>query len=115
MNKSRWEDLFAETAGGPAQTVTLRLLRKAGEPLLLLPADPAMAGTALSLYPAQRPRARWAKGTLRRATAIGLPPSREKTRLTVWVRGPFVRFLARQVRRRSAGVVSFDLRRTTLP
>jgi len=64
--------LLAPT-GADARTIRLRLVRKRGEPLLLLPCERGPALAALSLYPAQTPLARAARTLLGLALRMGLP------------------------------------------
>lgn len=75
MNREsdNWQDLFSPD--GPASPASGRLwmLRKDGQPFLLLPTRPRLAAQALSLYPAQTAKARLAKAVLRLALQARLP------------------------------------------
>lgn len=98
FSEPSWAELFAdhETAGAPV-SVCLKLLRRAGEPLLLVPADPKLAAVALSLYPAQRTKARLLRGALRQAWRFGIPVRFETVTVPVVAQAPFPRFLTQQV------------------
>ncbi len=79
-------------AATEARTIPLRLVRKRGEPLLLLPRESAPAITALGLYPAQSPQARAAQRLLALALRVRWPlPG---VALDFAESAPFVRFLA---------------------
>jgi len=57
-----WHRLFAAgTVVRPPTVVTMKLLRKRGNPLLLLPNQPHLATQGLALYPAQTTRSRLAR------------------------------------------------------
>ncbi len=47
-----WDELFASGGGENHQQAEMRLLRKHGRPLLLIPAKPRLAIQCLALYPA---------------------------------------------------------------
>lgn len=64
--------LFAPP-GAEARTIRLRLVRKRGEPLLLMPRERGPALTALGLYPAQTALARAARALLGLAVRVGVP------------------------------------------
>lgn len=93
---NEWRDLFepARTGAG-GSTVVLDLVRRQGEPWLLLPAPPSLAVRALALYPAQSPKARGARLALRLALRLGLKPRMERTHLACSPSDPFVEFLRR--------------------
>jgi hypothetical protein len=83
-----WEQLFppdAHAAPRPA-----RLARKHGDALLLLPFAPALARRALTLYPAQSPKARLARALLAFAPRLGT----EAVTLRPNPASAFARFLA---------------------
>ncbi|HUJ72229.1 MAG TPA: hypothetical protein VLZ30_08285 [Verrucomicrobiae bacterium] len=90
-----WEELFAndEPAGAPA-VLRLGLLRRAGKPLMLVPTNPRLAAVALSLYPAQRSRARLVRVCLRQIWRLGIPIRCETIAITVFPSAPFPEFLA---------------------
>jgi len=73
-----WSDLFMPDgpASSPVVTQTFRVLRRRGEPLLLLPRRGDLAAEAMSLYPAQSTLARAARFALRVAMDFGLPAGR---------------------------------------
>ena len=92
---NQWQDLFAPCAPESAgATVVLHVVRRGGEPLLLLPARGALAARALALYPAQTARARAAKTLLQIALRFGLKPGLEAVRLTVAGNDGFAKFLS---------------------
>src|SRR5260221_5360498 len=70
-----WVNLFTPSGelSSPTVTQTFRVLRKHGEPLLMLPTNAALAVQALSLYPAQSSLARVARFALRQTLRCGLP------------------------------------------
>jgi hypothetical protein len=68
-----WEQLFPPPrAGATAVRLPMRLLRRHGQPLLLLPTQATLARQALALYPAQSWKARLARAALHRAQDLGL-------------------------------------------
>src|ERR1043165_1593238 len=74
-----WDGLFGAKPGpSDGVRVEMRLLKKHGRPLLLLPCHPRAAVATLSLYPAQTPRARAARallsGLLRFSAPYGTEP-----------------------------------------
>ncbi len=92
---NEWQDLFARVAPEAAgTTVVLHLVRRGGEPLLLLPARGAQAARSLALYPAQSARARAAKALLQLALRFGLKPGLETVRLPVATNDGFAAFLS---------------------
>jgi hypothetical protein len=89
-----WRELFAPCAAGRAPvTIELNLVRRGGQPFLLLPAEARLAATALALYPAQTAKARAAKLAFDVALRLGLKPRLEKISLPLADDDPFVRFL----------------------
>ena len=72
----------------------MRLLRKHGRPLLLLPLNGPAAVDALSLYPAQTARARTLRALLGCALKFGLPLGTERISLSTSPEDPFVKFLS---------------------
>jgi hypothetical protein len=98
MSRARepsWAELFTgdETAGSPV-LLHLRLLRRAGEPLLLVPTNPKFAAVALSLYPAQRTKARLIREGLRQLWRLGIPVNFETVAISLIPDAPFPKFLA---------------------
>ncbi len=75
MNESTpmfWTELFG--AGGKADlTLNARVIKKSGEPFLILPDAPGMAAEALALYPAQTKFAKLARGALGMILKLRLP------------------------------------------
>ncbi len=90
-----WEALFPAPAD-PEQCVRIemRLLRKSGRPLLLLPVQPRPAAATLALYPAQTRRARAARTLLRWLLRASLPLGTERVSIAVSPTDPFVPFLS---------------------
>jgi hypothetical protein len=93
-----WTELFADdaTTGSPV-LLQLRLLRRAGEPLLLVPTNPKFAAVALSLYPAQRTKARLIRESLRQIWRLGIPVNFETVAVSLVPDAPFPKFLAQGV------------------
>jgi len=71
----------------------MRLVRKQGQPFLLLPIQSRAAALALDLYPAQTPRARIARTLLRLCLKCGLRAGTEKVQLIVRPASPLAQFL----------------------
>jgi hypothetical protein len=93
-DQAPWEQLFPPPAGPErAVTLRLRLVRKHGLPLLLVPACRAAAGEAMSLYPAQSRLARAARLALGCCLRAGLAPGTEAVALRLDPASAFVRFL----------------------
>src|SRR6266849_2547247 len=89
-----WNELLGPSAGqAPGGGVDMRLLRKRGRPLLVLPCQTRAAVACLDLYPAQSGRARMARALLRAFLKMGLPFGTEKIEVSVSVESPFVKFL----------------------
>jgi hypothetical protein len=90
-----WRDLFAPCEPGQAQaTAELSIVRRAGQPFLLLPASPRLAAKSLALYPAQTGKARAAKLLLGLALRTGIRLRLEKVSLPVGAGDSFAAFLA---------------------
>jgi len=91
---SFWNELFGPSMDqAPGFPVGMRLLRKRGRPLLLLPCEAGAAVACLDLYPAQSGRARIARGLLRVLLKMGLPFGTEKIAVSVLAESPFVEFV----------------------
>lgn len=91
---SSWESIFpAAPDNGPVVRLPMRLLRRHGRPLLLIPTRGDAARTALNLYPAQTPKARLARGLLRWLAGCGVMPGAERRELRLPADAPLVRFL----------------------
>jgi hypothetical protein len=107
MSSSRpfWLDLLGAAEGekprsesalaGELQRVQFewRILSKHGRPFLLLPAEKRPALAALSLYPAQTPRARLARTLVRWLVQSGLPLGIPSVTFEADQKQPFVEFL----------------------
>jgi hypothetical protein len=91
---SPWELLFPPPkSAGHSVTLKLRLMRKNGEPLLLLPTTIPAADTALSLYPAQSWKARIARTGLALMQKAGTLPGTSPVEINISPDSPFARFL----------------------
>jgi hypothetical protein len=89
-----WELLFPPPKiAGRAVTLKLRLLRKHGEPLLLLPTHRPAAAAALSLYPAQSWKAKIARSGLALMQKAGALPGSSSVELQLALDSPFAQFL----------------------
>ena len=89
-----WELLFPpQPTTGHTISLPLRLVRKHGEPLLLLPARSPAADTALALYPAQSWKAKIARGGLALMQKAGALPGTSPVELQLRPDSPFVQFL----------------------
>src|SRR5437016_3478941 len=68
-----WDELFGyASAPAAAEPLNMRVLRKQGRPLLLVPGEARLAVRCLDLYPAQTSRARMAKAALRHLWRLGI-------------------------------------------
>lgn len=102
-----WNDFFPPPAPEVAvEWDQFQLLRKNGHPWLLLPATATLARQALELYPAQTPRARWAKTALRLALSLGWFPRTEAMRLARTPNQPWEIFLQQITRRKKFPAVA---------
>lgn len=91
----RWQDLFARALDGRAVSrLSLRVVRRGGQPFLWLPLAGPLAARALALYPAQSAKARLARKLLELALRLGISPLREREELNVAANEPFAKFLA---------------------
>ena len=89
-----WETLFPPLAdASQGTTLNLWLVRKKGEPLLLLPQSPALAAIALSLYPAQTRKAKLARWLLKSGLKFAPGFCGARVSLPLSTETPFVRFL----------------------
>jgi hypothetical protein len=89
-----WRDLFSPCEPGNARAVVeLHLVRRAGQPFLLLPPMPRLAAKSLALYPAQTGKARAAKLLLGLALRTGIKFRLEKVSLPVAADDSFAAFL----------------------
>ncbi|MCS7089638.1 MAG: phosphotransferase [Verrucomicrobiota bacterium] len=80
-------------AGQPGIRLDGWLVRKHGEALLWLPAQPALARHTLRLYPAQTRRARWARQMLDWALRLGRPLGLAQASFMVRADAPFLEAL----------------------
>lgn len=103
MANYSWVNLFTPSDPPNSLTVTqrFRVLRKQGEPLLILPTRAALAAQALSLYPAQSWLARMARFGLRQTMRWGVPAG-TNAEVTIASTNNFPQFL-----RRLAGTETF--------
>jgi hypothetical protein len=89
-----WEDLFTAPGDNERQTrVEMRVLRKHGRPLLLLPRERSAAAATLGLYPAQTLRGRIMKHLLKGLFQASLPAGTEAASVNLAPQNGFVRFL----------------------
>jgi len=89
-----WETLFPPLAdASQGTTLNLWLVRKQGEPLLLLPQSPGLAANALSLYPAQTRKAKLARWILKSGLKFAPGFCGARVSLSLSTESPFVRFL----------------------
>ena len=90
-----WQLLFApEAATLPALAVPMKLLTKRGQPLLLLPAPPHLAGRGLELYPAQTMRGRLLRTLAGWALQARLPFGVTSVPVALTPDDAFIRWLA---------------------
>jgi hypothetical protein len=87
-----WSELF-QTEGTPDFHLKFSIVKKAGQPFLLLPQSPSLAARSLSLYPAQSSKARLAKKALFMALRVGIPLPLEKATVGVSNGNSFVSYL----------------------
>ena len=90
-----WVSLFtpSDEPASPTVTQTFRVLRKQGEPWLILPTGAGPAARALSLYPAQSWLARLARFALRQTLRFGLPVAADRAEVAVASADKFPQFL----------------------
>ena len=89
-----WEALFpAPNRAQDAVELRFRLVRKHGQPLLLVPVNVAVIGEALALYPAQTLKARLARSFLAGCLRAGFPFRTEAMTVRADRRTAFWRFL----------------------
>ena len=89
-----WTDLFATGDDvGEFRRVKFRVLRKRGEPLLILPGNNRCAAQAMQLYAAQTLPARLARGFVRAMLTAGIPLIGDNCELNVAADQPFLKFL----------------------
>lgn len=103
-----WTDLFS-TNKPPDVSLELRVLKKAGEPFLILPSAPGLAAKSLSLYPAQRTKAKFARKMLGVAFSVGLPLPLHRASLQISTQGAFARFLMQLAGGESRAFPSFAI------
>lgn len=107
---SDWRELFRPTQDGNRGTlVTLYVVRRDGQPWLMLPASSPLAAQALLLYPAQSAKARWARRALYGALRIGLRPRLERMEIFLSAADPFVKYLQQTARLATAQSLQFAL------
>lgn len=90
-----WQQLFCNAdMVAASKRRRFHLLRRRGEPLLLIPAAPKLLQESLSLYPAQTWRARLVRTLVRVAVWLRLPVLTEPFSLVVDEHAAFVKFTA---------------------
>jgi hypothetical protein len=85
-------ELF-ETSGGADFILAVRIIKKSGEPWLILPQERELAVQGLSLYPAQTAFAKRARQMVGIALRLGLPMKSERAEMQFSREDSFVRFL----------------------
>jgi len=106
LNPSRnfWEELFGGLLSAtPGEEIEMRLLRRGGQPFLLLPRQAKAAAAVFDLYPAQSAKARAIKTLFRQLARMGLAVGAESVAVKISPRDDFVTFLA-SVARTPAGI-----------
>src|SRR5580765_6743975 len=105
-----WEKLFRPAnAGAEGASIPMRLLRRNGQALLLLPVDSNLAAQSLALYAAQTSRAQMAKALLRMSLALGFSSGLEKTSVSLNRDDAFVKYLAHMAGATKDGLPAFAL------
>ena len=105
---SFWQLLFApEASSQPPVAVTMKLLTRRGQPLLLLPHSPSLARIGLELYPAQTPRGRLMRSLAAWALQARLPLGIKPVQVNLSPDDPFVRWLASLVQVAFSGIPQF--------
>ncbi len=89
-----WRELFAPAPTTARTKIELNVVRRNGQPFLLLPNEPRLAARALALYPAQTLKARTAKSLFNVALQLGIRPRLERASIGLADDDPLVRFLA---------------------
>jgi len=89
-----WRVLFGAEAQKPGSSLEFNLLRKRGEPLLLIPTQRRLAVAALTLYPAQSRKAKLARAIMGFCLRNGLEIGVQHVSLPVDPQSAFCRFLA---------------------
>lgn len=92
-----WQDLFSPSPVA-GTVVRWRVLRKRGEPMLVVPASGRAAAASLALYPAQTAKARRVRNLLRAAFKLNLPLPLERAEARIDFAASFARFLTEQGR-----------------
>lgn len=94
QNTESWQSFFSDGSQGEADSwFAMRVLRRRGEPFLMVPLNPRLAAQALSLYPAQTSVARLAKSLMGTGLRLGLSIAGEKVSIPCTINHPFVQFL----------------------
>jgi hypothetical protein len=88
-----WMHLFPARDAADGVRVEMRVVSKRGRPFLLLPCERRAAVAALSLYPAQTPRARAARTALSWLVRAAVPLGTKKVGFVVSPDDAFVQFL----------------------
>jgi hypothetical protein len=94
QHPAAWQDLFlASDQSSPKTIIKVRIIRRSGQPFLVLPAHHRLAAKALALYPAQTLPARLAKFALALAFNLKLPLAPPSLSLPIDFEQPFAAFL----------------------
>ncbi len=103
-----WQLLFApDASSGLPVAVTMQLLSKRGQPLLLLPRPPRLARIGLELYPAQTPRSRLVRSLAAWVLQARLPVVVKPVEVNLSPEDPFVRWLASRAQVALGGIPQF--------
>ncbi len=105
---SFWQQLFAPDAARlPPVAVAMQLLSKRGQPLLLLPRPPSLAGVGLELYAAQTPRSRLVRSLAAWAVKARLPIGIKPVKVNLSPGDPFITWLASRAQVPFGGIPQF--------
>lgn len=88
-----YQELFGGNAGAGGATRSMRLVRKNGLPLLLLPSQPGLAKVGWQMYPAQSAKARFAKSLLRTVAGAGVPLGSQLVQVPIHPDAPLPGFI----------------------
>ncbi len=88
-----WQGLLSPDGFSSTEPRHFRLVRRSGEPFLLLPFQSKAARRGLDLYPAQTRKARLLRGVLSSLLSVGLAPGAQPASVEVAPDSPLVRFL----------------------
>jgi hypothetical protein len=105
-----WEKLFRSGDAGPESvSIPMWLLRRNGQPLLLLPSTSTLAAHSLELYSPQTKKARMAKALLRISLRLGLPVGLASTSVRIDCDDAFAKYLSQVSGAATASLPEFAL------